>query len=91
MDQYTCCSYLLIIVYFIVAPVPSSLINSPTPISKLFTKSGVNQVIWSTTKKQHCISVAGVKLWNCINNNLRNSYSVLMFKKTQKNYMLNIM
>ena len=30
-----------------------------------------------TTKKQHCISVAGVKLWNSINNNLRNSYSVL--------------
>ena len=32
-----------------------------------------------TTKKQHCISVAGVKLWNSINNNNpRNSYSVLM-------------
>ena len=37
-----------------------------------------------TTKKQHCISVAGVKLWNSINNNLRNSYSVLMFKKNIK-------
>ena len=34
----------------------------------------------STTKKQHCISVAGVKLWNSINNNPRNSYSVLRFK-----------
>ena len=44
-----------------------------------------------TTKKQHCISVAGVKLWNSINNDLRNSYSVLMFKKIYKNYMLNIM
>ena len=44
-----------------------------------------------TTKKQHCISVAGVKLWNSINNNLRNSYSVLMVKKKIKNYMINIM
>ena len=39
-----------------------------------------------TTKKQHCISVAEVKLLNSINNNLRNSYSVLMliflYKKT---------
>ena len=32
-----------------------------------------------TTKKQHCISVAGVKLWTSINNNLKNSYSVLRF------------
>ena len=44
-----------------------------------------------TTKKQHWISVAGVKLWNSINNNLRNSYSVLMFNFFNKNYMLNIM
>ena len=29
-----------------------------------------------TTNKQHCIYVLGVKLWNSINNNLRNSYSV---------------
>ena len=44
-----------------------------------------------TTKKQHCISVAGVKLWNSLNNNLRNSHSVQMFLKKYKNYMLNIM
>ena len=34
-----------------------------------------------TTKKQHCISVAGVNLWNSINNDLRNSYSVPRLKK----------
>ena len=34
-----------------------------------------------TTKKLHCISVARVELWNCIANNLRNSYSVLRLKK----------
>ena len=44
-----------------------------------------------TTKKQHCISVAGVKLWKSINNNLRNSYSVLRFNFSYKYYMLNIM
>ena len=32
-----------------------------------------------TTKKQHCIYVAGVRLWTSINNNLRNSYCVLRF------------
>ena len=34
-----------------------------------------------TTKKQHCISVAGVKLWNSINNKIRNNYSVPMSKE----------
>ena len=37
-----------------------------------------------TTKKQRCISVAGMKLWNSINNNFWNSYSVLRFKKIMK-------
>ena len=41
-----------------------------------------------TTKKLHCISVAGVKLWNCNNNNLKNSYSVLRLKKIFQDNML---
>ena len=44
-----------------------------------------------TAKKQHCMHVARVKLWNSINNNLRNRYSVARFKKNYKDYMLNIM
>ena len=43
------------------------------------------------TMKQHCISVAGVKLGNSINNKLRNVYDVLGIKKNYENYMLNIM
>ena len=26
-----------------------------------------------TTKKQHCVSVTGIKLWNCIENYIKNS------------------
>ena len=32
-----------------------------------------------TTKKQHCTSDAGLKLWNSININLENSYGVSKF------------
>ena len=37
-----------------------------------------------TTKKQHCISVAGVILWNSINNNIRNKNSVQCLNKIIK-------
>ena len=59
--------------------IKSNLYGIETKQKNMFYQSYVR-----TTKKQHCISVAGVKLWNSINNNLRNSYSVLMFKKNIK-------
>ena len=66
--------------------IKSNVYGIETKQKNMFFQSYVH-----TTKKQHCISVAGVILWNCINNNLRNSYSVLMFNFFYKNYMLNIM
>ena len=39
-----------------------------------------------TTKKQHCISVAGVILWNSLINNVRNSY-ICIFLPRQSTYI----
>ena len=47
-------------------------------------KKMLNQSYVCKTKKQHCTSVVGLKLWNGINNNLKNSHSVLKFKKVLK-------
>ena len=46
-------------------------------------KNMFHQSYVRTTKKQHCISVARVKLWNGINN-IKNSYSEQRFKKIIK-------
>ena len=33
-----------------------------------------------TTKKQNCVSVTGIKLWNCIENYIKNSKTEQAFK-----------
>ena len=33
-----------------------------------------------TTIKQHCVSVTGIKLWNCIENYIKNSKTEQAFK-----------
>ena len=33
-----------------------------------------------TTKKQHCVSVTGIKLWNCSENYIKNSKTIQAYK-----------
>ena len=41
-----------------------------------------------TTKKQHCVSTNGVKLWNSLTNNLKSCKNVYQFKKLLKQKLL---
>ena len=41
-----------------------------------------------TTKKQHCLSFIGVKLWNKTDKWILNSNNIHMFKKKYRNYLI---
>ena len=41
-----------------------------------------------TTRKQMCISVCGVKLWNTVKNEIKNCKKVYIFKKMYKKQLL---
>ena len=44
------------------------------------------ETTWARTNiKQHCVSVKGVNLWKCCEEQLRMSNSTYAFKKTFKN------
>jgi len=49
-----------------------------------------HQFVW-TTLKQMCISVAGVKLWNSLQNDLKGCLNIFQFKKNSKNEELHRM
>ena len=44
-----------------------------------------------TTLKQMCISVAGVKLWNSLQNDIKGCLNIFQFKKNLKNKELHCM
>ena len=40
---------------------------------KWYESGSFRQTYVRTTKKQHCVFVTGIKLWNCIENYIKNS------------------
>ena len=50
--------------------------------------TNMKQVYFRTTLKSKCISICGVKLWNSLNMDLRNSTTLPRFKKEYKNSLL---
>ena len=42
-----------------------------------------------TKQKQMCLSVLGIKLWNSLDNEIKNSKTICSFKSKYKYYLLN--
>ena len=67
----------------------------PYNLQIYFEKSNCRKQIHSfkqkfvhTTKKQHCISYCGVKLWNSSDDNLKMCNTVYLLKKSLKEVLL---